>query len=407
MPGSARGVLLPSALYDLRVTLPLDVTITGTRGASPIGAFEVTKPRVLRRVQGTNELIVFLAMVAQLFFAIPALKFAQSAAEVVLFIVLLYACMTITFGMWETALLALLAAMTATSMLINPLSVLLVGVKQFGLAILCLIYFSRVRFRSRLIFPAFVVSVLLIAISRVAPSALNPLIQISRSPDFNESRFGGLFLNAHYNAYFLAVALIYYGYRTRLFGVGYVLLFLTGSKFVFVSYVANAVGRYRIARAVTGHPRLVLLAALAVVVMLWSRRLDIVGMFNTTQWMSAYVILSQLFDPRFYHLFVNPFPGDYLAVVNGLQGDYGAAHYTNEIALFAMSVQGGVFLTVAYLAVLLKRARSYRAFILVSLLHYGFVLSPLIVYMIVTYSREISLLPESQPRRGDPADVAA
>jgi hypothetical protein len=349
-----------------------------------------------------NELIVLLSMAAQLFFAIPALKSAQSASEIVLFAVLLYACTTVTFGVWEAALLALLAVMTAISMMINDLSVLLVGVKQFGLAIFCLIYFSRVRFRSRLILPAFVVSVALIAISRVAPAAVNPLIQISRSPEFNESRFGGLFLNTHYNAYFLAVALIYYGYRVRLFGVGQVVIYLTGSKFVFVSYALNVAARYRLLRVLTRHPRVVLFAILIIGAALWSRRLEIVGLFQTTEWMSAYVILSQAFDPHFYRLILNPFPADYLAIVSGLYGDYGVAQYTNEIALFAMCIQGGLFLTFAYLGVLLKHARAYRIFIVVSLLHYGFVLSPLIVYMIVTYSREIGLMTAAPMRHTEP-----
>lgn len=363
--------------------------------ASALGGIDAAQSRVNGRVEGMNELIVFLAMAAQLLFAIPALKAGQSASEVLLFVVLLYACTTVMFGIQEAALLALLAAMTAISMLINDLSVLLVGVKQFGLAILCLIYFSRVRFRSRLIFPAFVVSVALMAIYLVAPDALSPLIRISRSPEFNESRFGGLFLNAHYNAYFLAVALIYYGYRVRLFGLGHVLVYLTGSKFVFASYAANVAARYKVVRLVTRHPRLLLLALVVVAATLWERRFDLIATLDKAESMSVYVILSQVFDPRFYRLVLNPFPGDYLAIVNGLQGDYGAMWYTNEIALFAMCVQGGVFLTFAYLGLLLKHARAYRTFIVLSLIHYGFVLSPLIVYMIVTYSREIELRPAS------------
>ena len=375
------------------MTIPI-IEEGGKGAGATLDKPDFIKPRVLPRIEGMNELIVFLAMAAQLFFAIPALKVAQSTVEVVLFVVLIYGGTTIRFGVRESVLLALLAAATVVSMLINDLAVLLVGIKQFGLAVLCLVYFSRVHFRSRLILPAFMLSILLMLISRVAPSAVEPLIQISRSPEFNESRFGGLFLNTHYNAYFLAVALIYYGYRLRLFGTGYVILFMTGSKFVFVSYLANVAMRYRLVRVLTRHPRIVLIATALLGAAIWSRRFDIIGKLDTVEWMSGYVILSQLFDPKFYHLVLNPFPADYLAIVNGLKGDFGLVQYTNEIALFAMCVQGGLILTVAYLAELLKYARHYRTFILVSLLHYGFVLSPLIVYMIVTYSREIDVLCE-------------
>jgi hypothetical protein len=388
------------------VTIAVDEIAPGEPGTR-IAATRLASPRVLPRIRGMDETIVLLAMIAQLFFAVPALKLAQSGTEMVLFALLIYACMTIRFSVPEAALLALLGIMTVVSMFINDLSVLLVGVKQFGLGTLCLVYFSRVRFRSRLILPAFIVSVLMILISRIAPSAVAPLIAISRSPEFNESRFGGLFLNAHYNAYFLAVALIYYGYRVRMFGLGQVLIFLTGSKFVFVSYATNVAARYPIVRFFSRHRRIVLLFLLAVVAVLWNRRFEMVAWFDTTAWMSAYVILSQLFDPQFYSLVLNPLPGDYLAIVNGLKGTYGAVQYTNEIGLFAMCIQGGLFLTVAYLAALLKHARPYRIFILVSLLHYGFVLSPLIVYMIVTYSREIRLIPHPNRPALPPATPVA
>ena len=117
--------------------------------------------------------------------------------------------------------------------------------------------------------------------------------------------------------------------------------------------------------------------------------------------MFVYVILSQVFDARLYRR-VNPLPGDYLAIGNGLQ-----VRYTNEIAPFAMCVQGGLFLTFAYLGVLLKHAQVYRTFIVVPLFHYSFVLSPLIVYMVVTYAHEIAQRSASELPRGAPNQVVA
>lgn len=353
------------------------------------------KPFVLPRIEGMNELIVFLALAAQFFFGIPALKGAQSGAEIMLLVVLVYGCLTIRFGLQELGLIALLVVMSVVSMAMNSVDVVLVGMKQFGLAILTLIYFSRVRFRSRLILPTFIVTVLLMVVARLAPPVVEPLIRISRAPEFNESRFGGLFLNTHYNAYFLAVALIYYGYRVPLAGLGQLVVFVTGSKFVFVSYAANVAARFRLFQILVRYRRLLFFLVVAGAWVVWTRRADIVGRLSRTEMISLYVIVSQLFDPHFYRLVLNPFPGDYLAIVNGLQGNYGTATYTNEIGLFAMSVQGGVFLAAAYLASLLKHTPYYRVFIVVSLFHYGFVLSPLIVYMLVTYSREIALAHES------------
>ena len=79
--------------------------------------------------------------------------------------------------------------------------------------------------------------------------------------------------------------------------------------------------------------------------------------------------------------------------------EYHGRQIGNELAFYEIYIQGGFILATLYLAILLKYTRFYRVFILVSLLHYGYVMSPLIVYMLVTYSREIQLLRISDVRK--------
>jgi hypothetical protein len=64
----------------------------------------------------------------------------------------------------------------------------------------------------------------------------------------------------------------------------------------------------------------------------------------------------------------------------------------NEIGYFAVFNQCGFFLAIAYLIFLLKNTKHYKTFIILSLLHYTYVLSPIGVYMMVEYSRRIELL---------------
>lgn len=344
-----------------------------------------------------SEAIVWLALFSDLFFNLASAKALQTGAETLLLALLLYAVTTIRLGRWEASLLALFVVMTAISFSINDVSVAVTNAKHFGLAVLALIYFSRVRHRSPLIFPAVVLSVGLIVIGRVIPSVVAPLTALAKDPEFNESRFGGLFLNAHYNAYFLAVALIYYGYRRRLYGLGAVILYLTASKFVFVSYLASVAARLKLVAFVSRYRTIVVGVVVALLILLIRYQGAITDYLNTPELASASVIISQALDSRFYQLVLNPFPADYLTVVANLKLSYDAVSISNEIGFFAMCIQGGTPLAILYLVVLMRRAKFFRIFIVVSLLHYGFVLSPLIVYMIVTYSREICMVMDGRP----------
>ena len=339
-----------------------------------------------------SEAIVLLSIVTQFAYNLASLKLVQTSAEVMLLAVLLYATTTVLFGRWEMVLLLLLVAMTGVSVAINPLPVVVTDAKQFGLATLTLVYFSRVRFRSALILPAVAVSVILIVLARIAPGVVAPFVSLAKDPDFNESRFGGLFLNAHFNAYFLAVAFIYYGYRVRLRGIGTAAIFLTASKFVLVAYLASVAARFKVFQIISRY-RLLLLALLVLAGALIIRNQDSIKVFlNAGVLNSAAVILEQALDERFHQMLLNPFPGDYLAIVSDVKLSYNALSISNEIALFAMCIQGGTALALVYLTVLMRRTRYFRVFIAVSLFHYGFVLSPLIVYMLVAYSHEISAL---------------
>jgi hypothetical protein len=339
-----------------------------------------------------SEVIVLLSIVTQFAYNLASLKLLQTTAEVTLLAVLLYAITTVLFGRWETALLILFVAMTGVSVAINPLPVVVTDAKQFGLATLTLVYFSRVRFRSALILPAAAMSVILIVLARIAPGVVAPFVSLAKDPDFNESRFGGLFLNAHFNAYFLAVAFIYYGYRVRLRGIGTAAIFLTASKFVLVSYLASISARFKVFQIISRF-RLLLLALVVLAGAAIVRNQDAIKLFlNAGVLNSAAVILEQALDERFHQMLLNPFPGDYLAIVSDVKLSYNALSISNEIALFAMCIQGGTALALLYLTVLMRRTKFFRVFIAVSLFHYGFVLSPLIVYMLVAYSHEISVL---------------
>jgi len=357
-----------------------------------------------------NESIVVLSITAQVAYGFVALKGIQTVTEVLLLVVLGFAISRLKFDAWELLLLWAFMLMTAISLLINDVGVFLTDAKIYGVCILTLLYFSKVHFKSRVIWPVFVVNLLMYAVWKVSPGLLMPLASASRSEVFNQSRFGGFFLNAHYTAYFMAIAFIYYGYKRPPYAILglFVIFWTTASKFVVTSYAANLATRLRLYERITRH--LWLVAALTVVVLylLWQNQDAIVELFNTTTLLSGVIILQQLFDPRFYAQYLgNPVPSDAtLAATEGLKVTYLGLAVGNEIALFTMFIQGGFLLATLYLGMLLRNARYYRVFILVSILHYGFVTSSLIIYMLLTYSREIDLLRETRSRSHDEASTA-
>jgi hypothetical protein len=355
----------------------------------------LTRPRVRVSVASfLNGTIVALAVLAHVTYEIPSLKVAQTGIELLLLALLFYACTTIVLDRWELLLLWMLALMTSISVLVNPFGVFLTDAKIYGLAVLAFLYFSHVHYKSRLILPVVVITIGMSLLWQIAPGVLMPLASLSRAEQFNMSRFGGFFLNAHFTAYFLATAFIYYGYRRRVNNlVGVIVVFLSASKFVFVSYVANLLSRLRIYQAVVRYRVMVGVALMVLVIAFVRYQETILGWFDGPILGSAVVILGQLLDARFYQYLTHPYPTDAtFAAAEGVKVTYAGIDVGNEVALFTMYIQGGFILATLYLALLLKRTRYYRVFMIISLAHYGYLLSPLIVYMLVTYSREIGIL---------------
>ena len=103
-----------------------------------------------------NEYIIVLALL-QVFLAntIPSLEQFQIPIEIILITSLLCACTTIKYNRWQISLIIVFLAVTAASFATTDTHTFMVNAKQNGLAVLSILYFSSVRFRSKIIFPVF------------------------------------------------------------------------------------------------------------------------------------------------------------------------------------------------------------------------------------------------------------
>ena len=348
-----------------------------------------------------NESIIALAIL-QMFLAstIPSLKVFQAPVEIILLFSLIFSCINVKFYWWEILLVLVFVSVTAVSFLTTELYIFSVNAKQNGLAVLSLLYFSKTTFKSRLILPVVIISVSLIIINRYSSEILLPFVSLSFNKEFNLSRFGGLFLNAHFNAFFLAIALIYYGQRRRLYGFGVWILYITASKFIFVSYVVhilyiNSIGKYP-CKDIRIFVLIIMMSLLVGTYFFVNYAGDFINFLITNngeeqRYNSAIVILSQLVDSAYYKLLLNPFPSIHPGFPDGAKIPFGRHSGTNEIGLFSFVAQSGFFLAFLYLFFLFKNARFYMVFIIFTLLHNNFILSPLCIFMLVAYSKEISL----------------
>jgi len=361
-----------------------------------------------------SEGIIGLAIL-QIFLSatIPSLKIFQIPVEILLLGALVYGCMTIRLDRLQVLLLFVLVFVTAASFLFTDFATFSVNAKQNSLGVFSLIYFSIVKFKSRLIFPIFVISVVLLIIDKIYPELLLPFISLTFNEEFNLSRFGGLFLNAHFNTFFLAIALIYYGQKRHLFGLGAYAVYSAGSKFLFFSYIANVITVFPLIRNVVRHRKAFLLGAgllISTVVYMFVQNADALIEFLSSQESaevshnSLIIIILQLVDPAYYIMFLNPFPSGTIDISKAAKFLFGNHDGANEIGFFSLATQSGIFLAVTYLCMLIRHAKFYAVFILCSLMHNNYILTPLAIYMLVTYSREILVHHSLKPIFG-PAGV--
>ena len=259
-----------------------------------------------------NEGIIALAIL-QMFLSstIPTLKVFQIPVEIILLLTLSLACTTVKFDRWQILLLFVFIFSTAVSFTTTELVVFSVNAKQNALGVLSLLYFSKVRFKSKLIFPVVAISVLLMIINRLKPDLMLSFIELSFKDGFNLSRFGGVFLNAHFNAFFLAIALLYYGQLRHLYGVGAWIIYFTASKFVFVSYIANLLSTLSIVRYFRKYHHSFALTVILLLLIGTYAFVNYSGMLIeflidknrvVPRYNSVIVILSQLADPVYYKI---------------------------------------------------------------------------------------------------------
>ena len=105
---------------------------------------------------------------------------------------------------------------------------------------------------------------------------------------------------------------------------------------------------------------------------------------------SGRFILQQLLDFSSYKAIMNPLPIDYNHYLelqkvevkdvfkNAVGNEIG-----NEVQFFTLYIEGGFVLATAYLYYFVKSIKAFQIFIIFSLIHYGFVTTPFIIFLLL------------------------
>ena len=354
-----------------------------------------------------NEIIVTL-LILQVFLSalIPDFKILQALVELTIFLFLCIGLIGISLSFSSQVLLFAFLIAMGGAFFLSTTDDFLRLLKNNGLAVLTLIYFTEISFRSKLIFPVILLSLCLMFAYQLSPEIIGAWISISANKEFNMSRFGGFFLDTHINALFLAIPFIYYAQMSFSRGaIGIVALSFTGSKYILVSYALQVIysctyfkffRRHNLELWIIG-----VFSGILIVALIPDFKLEVLKLMSTIntetagKYFSAQVILSQLLDPAYYTFLFNVFPSAYTPYIVGSIDLYSGETFfhdgANEIGYFALFSQFGIFLSITFLCVLFRNTKYYRIFICLTLLHNNLLISPIIIYMLVQYSRDIRI----------------
>ena len=320
----------------------------------------------------------------------------QIVSELSLIVILLYFIALEKLSKDDIFLLSIFVFIQIGSFFINDVYTWMLNAKLIGLAVLSAIYFSKRTFYTLRIKILFFLCIFLVFLQRIIGYFPLPISKYLRTlADETEGRPLGLFLNYHYTTFFLGVFLIGYTYRRSLKGLDYIILFMTGVLTSFISYLGQKIFNFfnlnKKFKSLKSQV-LLLIIFLLIFALIFNIILNLLVQFNISS-ESGLVVIYQMINPITYIRMLSFFPSDIFNYYEKNTYDYtglGVGSFElhgNEMFLVNLFVQSGAILAIAYLYFLLKKAPGFRIFIMLTLLHYSYLLSPLNIYIIFLFSK--------------------
>jgi hypothetical protein len=273
----------------------------------------------------------------------------------------------------------------------NPILEFLLNAKIYILAILVLIYFKSKFVNSRIVEFIIFINIFILLFQVFFNIFLLPTDGLSfRFKGLLDSRPLGLFYNTHLSAFVIAIYFIYKANKSFFFRhtiIGYILVYFFHSKFTLFSYLGNFFSNFKF------FFKTLIISMIFLFIGLF--------FFISTDYyfllpVSGRFILQQLLDFSSYKAILNPLPTDYKYYLEMQKVDvkdvFNKAvgnEIGNEVQLFTLYIEGGFVLATAYLYYFLKSIKSFQIFIIISLIHYGFITTPFIIFLLLHFQNKL------------------
>ena len=304
----------------------------------------------------------------------------QSFTEGILLLLLLMKLNLRRFSKLDTLILFSALFIYGCSFFILPIKPFLISLKIFSFFFLILLVFQQNNLKFKFLKFIFVVNLLLTIHQLVTGHYIIPVNNIVKEQFdyFLNGRPWGLFFSFHMSGFFTGTCLILFLSKSKRLPqiISTSLVMVSLSYFSIVSYIFQILKRHE------------LLIVLSVVFLgaTWFHVNDLYNSLIFIKSRSFGTIYYQLADFSRLKLILNFFPRDYDAVNAQFAGLENYAEYLNrgllvenEIQYFTILIQFGAPLAGIMLIKLFKSIGFFKIFIIVSLLHYGYIFSPLIL----------------------------
>ncbi len=337
-----------------------------------------------------DSVLVFLLFLISLV-SETNLNYLQESLEVIAIFYLAYNLISRSvIGKDDLRLIIIFVLIFLIAFFTNSILEFLLNFKIYLLAILTLIYFKKKVIDSKIVEIIVFVNIFILLFQVVFNIYLLPTNGLSlKFQDLLDSRPLGLFYNTHLSAFVIAIYFIYKANKSHFIQntvIGAGLIYLFSSKFTLFAFIGNFISKFKVLFRI-----LIISAIFLFIALIFFMTTDYVYMLPV----SGRFILQQLLDFSSYKAIMNPLPMDYnhylelqkvevKDVFNNAVGN----EIGNEVQFFTMYIEGGFVLATAYLSNLLKSIKAFQIFIIFSLIHYGFVTTPFIIFLLLNFQNK-------------------
>ena len=302
--------------------------------------------------------------------------------EIILFLILLPLTLTFKLTKEEVILCLLFIFSQIGSFLINDVSIFILNFKQYGLAILSIIYFQHNNKKSMFInFIALFCCVIILYEYTFGKYPVNLTAYLDTMGEKLGSRPIGLFLNYHLSSCFLAIFFLSYSFPWKLLIFDYLILFMINVKTNLLGFIVQKLYNHDFIKT-----KVIIFLSFFFLITLFIFKNSVLNLYLIYGDVSGYIILKQILDPITYTHGIFIFPQDVIKFLNNNEiYDYPELNniqvVSSELSIVRIFLQGGFFLATFYLIHFFKKFKKFKLFILISLFHYTFIFTPLIIFL--------------------------